>query len=91
MKPGNLGFTLLTHDTREIDALHARLKVFGATIVTPPTAISGDGKPYRMMLAKGPNEEMFEFTDFSPVKKRAAKKKPKAKAKTKRPGKRARR
>lgn len=65
MKPGNLGFSLLTHDTDEIDALHARLKKFGAEIVTPPTPIAGDGKPYRMMMAKGPNEEMFEFTDFS--------------------------
>jgi hypothetical protein len=82
----------LTHDTDDIDALHARLKEFGAEIVTPPTSIAGDGKPYRMMMAKGPNEEMFEFTDFSrtraarPAKKKAAKKtkmssKKKAKAK----------
>lgn len=93
MKPGNLGFTLLTHDTDEIDALHGRLKKFGAKIVTPPTVISGDGKPYRMMLVKGPNEEMFEFTDFSPLKaaakpkktaaKKPARKKTKAKSKPK--------
>ncbi len=87
MKPGHLGFTLLTHDTDEIDALHGRLKAFGAKIVTPPTTISDDGRPYRMMLVQGPNEEMFEFTDFSkmkPVKPKArAKKTPRPKAKTK--------
>jgi len=80
MKPGNLGFTLLTHDTKEIDALHGRLKKFGAKIVTPPTVISGDGKPYRMMMVKGPNEEMFEFTDFSRIKAATPKKKPAKKA-----------
>ena len=81
MKPGHLGFTLLTHDTREIDALHSRLKKFGASIVTPPTTITGDGKPYRMMMVKGPNEEMFEFTDFSPIKAASRPKKKTAKRK----------
>jgi len=62
MKPGHLGFSLLTHDAKNLDELHQKLRVFGAEIVTPPTLITEDGKPYKMMLAKGPNEEMFEFT-----------------------------
>ena len=88
MKPGNLGFSLLTHDTKNIDELHQKLRVYGSEIVTPPTLITDDGKPYKMMMAKGPNEEMFEFTQvvavpskgqMAPVKKAVAKKtKPKA-------------
>jgi hypothetical protein len=62
MKPGHLGFSLLTHDTTNIDQLHHKLRVYGAKVVTPPTLITDDGKPYQMMMAKGPNEEMFEFT-----------------------------
>ena len=62
MKPGKLGFSLLTHDTDDLDALYNRLSGMGYAIVQPPIEIKGDGAPYRMMLVKGPNEEMFEFT-----------------------------
>jgi catechol 2,3-dioxygenase-like lactoylglutathione lyase family enzyme len=98
MKPGHLGFSLLTHDTDDINALYTQLRAIGAEIVTPPTQIEGDGAPYRMMLAKGPNEELFEFVQAGAgpvaaaartarpkrtVQKAAAKAKPKAKAKVK--------
>ncbi len=63
MQPGKLGFSLLTHDTGDLDALHGRLKDMNYEIVQAPTEISGDGDAYRMMLVKGPNEEMFEFTE----------------------------
>ena len=92
MKPGNLGFSLLTHDAKNLDDLQQKLRVFGAEIVTPPTLITDDGKPYKLMLAKGPNEEMFEFTQavavpskgrLAPVAKaKTNKAKPKAKKKT---------
>jgi len=62
MRPGHLGFSLLTHDTADLDELHRKLKDFGLEIVTLPTNIKGDGDSYRMMLARGPNEELFEFT-----------------------------
>jgi catechol 2,3-dioxygenase-like lactoylglutathione lyase family enzyme len=62
MKPGKLGFSLLTHDTDDLDALHERLGSMGYEIVQPPVDIKGDGDPYRMMMVRGPNEEMFEFT-----------------------------
>ncbi|MCB2106623.1 MAG: VOC family protein [Rhodobacteraceae bacterium] len=81
MKPGNLGFTLLTHDTKDIVALHRKLKAARAKVITPPTLITDDGKPYMTMLAQGPNEEMFEFTQA--VKAPAAKPKAKKKAKKK--------
>ncbi len=95
MKPGHLGFSLLTHDTDDLDALHTRLRAVGAEIVTPPTLIKGDGAAYRVMLAKGPNEEMFEFVQVADapvvktkkvVKSKAtpkAKSAPKAKTKSK--------
>jgi len=63
MKPGKLGFSLLTHDTDNIDEMHRRLSDMGYEIFKPPTLIKGDGDAYRMMLVKGPNEEMFEFTE----------------------------
>jgi len=86
MKPGHLGFSLLTHDASNLDDLHQKLRVFGSEIVTPPTLITDDGKPYKLMMAKGPNEEMFEFTQSVsvPSKGRArpvSKAKPKARKK----------
>lgn len=89
MKPGHLGFSLLTHDAKNLDELHQKLRVFGSEIVTPPTLITDDGKPYKMMLAKGPNEEMFEFTQsvsvpskgqLAPVRATKPKSTPKTKA-----------
>ena len=53
MRPGNLGFPLMTHKTDDIDDLHDRLKSADVEIVTPPRAIAGDGEPYRCLLAKG--------------------------------------
>ncbi len=63
MKPGKLGFSLLTHDTDDLEALHERLSSMGYEIVQPPVDIKEDGEPYRMMMVRGPNEEMFEFTE----------------------------
>lgn len=63
MRPGHLGFSLLTHDVDDIEALWQRLSAVGASIITPPTLIE-DASPYKMMLAEGPNEELFEFTEF---------------------------
>ncbi|MFL2770125.1 MAG: VOC family protein [Rhodospirillaceae bacterium] len=62
MKPGKLGFSLLTHDTKDLDALHRRLSTMGYEIIQTPTEISGDGNKYGLMMVRGPNEEMFEFT-----------------------------
>jgi catechol 2,3-dioxygenase-like lactoylglutathione lyase family enzyme len=61
MRPGRLGFSLLTHPARDLDALHARLERAGHAILTPPTVVDWNGTPRRLMLAEGPNEELFEF------------------------------
>ncbi len=59
MQPGHLGFSCLTHETDELDTLRGRLDP--DAIVTPPTSIADEQGTYRMMLVRGPNEEMFEF------------------------------
>ena len=59
MQPGNLGFSMLIHETDELDALHGRLN--SGAVVTPPTLIRDPDGDYRVMLARGPNEELFEF------------------------------
>ena len=59
MRPGHLGFSLLSHETDEMDALHGRLDE--NVVVTPPTSIVDPEGDYRVMLVRGPNEEMFEF------------------------------
>lgn len=61
MKPGNLGFSLLTHETDNINQLHKRLSKMGFTIIKSPSEVESKGLFYQHMLVKGPNEEMFEF------------------------------
>ncbi len=61
MKPGHLGFSLLSHSTPDIDALAGRIEAAGYPIMTKPTEIERDGKTETVMLACGPNEELFEF------------------------------
>jgi catechol 2,3-dioxygenase-like lactoylglutathione lyase family enzyme len=56
--PGKLGFSLLTHDCDDLDALQSRLVELGARILVPPCAVDD----YRLMLVEGPNCEVFEFT-----------------------------
>jgi catechol 2,3-dioxygenase-like lactoylglutathione lyase family enzyme len=63
MRPGHLGFSLFSHDCTGIDGFHARLVQAGAQIVTPPTNVERPDGAARIMLVKGPNEEMFEFVD----------------------------
>jgi catechol 2,3-dioxygenase-like lactoylglutathione lyase family enzyme len=61
MRPGRLGFSLLTHATDDLDALHVRLERAGHAILTPPTVVDWNGTRRRVLLAEGPNEELFEF------------------------------
>jgi len=61
MRPAHLGFSLLTHETDDLDALHRALLAGGHGVLTPPTPVSGWPGDRRVMLAEGPNEELFEF------------------------------
>lgn len=63
MRPGHLGFSLLTHFAPDLDALSASLRAAGAPIPTPPAEAEWNGARRRIMLAGGPNEELFEFVE----------------------------
>jgi catechol 2,3-dioxygenase-like lactoylglutathione lyase family enzyme len=63
MHPGNLGFVMLTHHTQDLDALHRALAGAGHDIVTPPTEVAIGTDSRRLMLVRGPNEELFEFAE----------------------------
>lgn len=63
MRPGHLGFSLLTHLADDLDALHARLQAAGHGVFQPPVEIEWNGARRRVLLAHGPNEELFEFVE----------------------------
>jgi hypothetical protein len=63
MRPGRLGFSLMTHATPRLDALHASLAAGGYRILTPPTRVRRNYGAERVLLAEGPNEELFEFVE----------------------------
>jgi len=63
MKPGNLGFSLLTHETDNIHQLHKRLSEMGFVIIKRPSKVESRGLFYQHMLVEGPNEELFEFIE----------------------------
>jgi catechol 2,3-dioxygenase-like lactoylglutathione lyase family enzyme len=63
MHPSRLGVALYTHGTQDLAALHARLRAGapgnGARVEVEPRVVDG----VRCMLVRGPNEELFEFTE----------------------------
>lgn len=63
MRPGHLGFSLMSHACDDLDALARRLGAGGFAIVAPPTRIRTDHDERRVLLVKGPNEELLEFTE----------------------------
>lgn len=61
MRPGRLGFSLLTHRCADVDALVEKAEGAGYPAFTPVTSIPFDGEQRRIALIGGPNEELFEF------------------------------
>ncbi len=57
MHPRRLGVALYTHGSSDLAALEHRVRAAGAVIVQAP-ADAGD---CRVLLVRGPNEELFEF------------------------------
>jgi catechol 2,3-dioxygenase-like lactoylglutathione lyase family enzyme len=57
MHPKRLGVGLFTHRTRDLEQLYANLVSIGARIELPPTELAHE----RVLLVRGPNEELFEF------------------------------
>lgn len=63
MRPQHLGFVMLTHHTRRLDALHRALAAAGHAVLTPPVTVHDGDRTRRLMLVRGPNEELFEFVE----------------------------
>jgi catechol 2,3-dioxygenase-like lactoylglutathione lyase family enzyme len=61
MRPGHLGLSLFCHETDDLDALARTLPALGGTIVTPPMRVATSAGARRVMLVRGPNEELLEI------------------------------
>ena len=61
MWPGKLGVVLYSHATEDVDQLHGTLAAGGYEIVTAPTTVTLPVGERRLLLVRGPNEELFEF------------------------------
>ena len=59
MHPRHLGVALFHHETVDLDGLHAQLRRIGANVLAAPQQVDAE----RVMLVRGPNEELFEFTE----------------------------
>ncbi len=58
------GIYLFTLSCPDLDALEARLGELEAEVVTRPTHVAlGNGTPTRILLARGPNQELLEFVE----------------------------
>jgi len=64
MRPGQIGVNLFSVRCEDLDVLEPRLRASGAEILARPTHVAlGNGAPARVMLARGPNMELFEFIE----------------------------
>jgi catechol 2,3-dioxygenase-like lactoylglutathione lyase family enzyme len=64
MRPGNLGIALFSTRCPGLETLRDRLTAAGQTEYLPILHVAlGDGIPARVMLARGPNGELFEFIE----------------------------
>lgn len=65
MRPGRLGFSLMSHACDDLDTLAQRLGAGGFAVVAPPTLVRTDHDERRVLLARGPDEELLEFIQTS--------------------------
>lgn len=64
MRPGNLGICLFSSRCPNLEALRERLQAGGVREHLPISHVAlGDGMPARVMFARGPNGELFEFVE----------------------------
>lgn len=62
MRPGRLGFSLFSHEAADLDRLARKIPSTGGEILTPATRVETGRGVRRLLLARGPNEEAFEFS-----------------------------
>jgi hypothetical protein len=66
MSVGQVGFNLITVRCDDLDELEKRLDAIGIAPITRPTHVGmPSGYPGRVMLAPGPNGELFEFDEIT--------------------------
>jgi extradiol dioxygenase family protein len=53
----------MTHATDDLDALCARVREAGFAVFQAPVRVRWADGERRIMLVRGPNEEMFEFRE----------------------------
>jgi catechol 2,3-dioxygenase-like lactoylglutathione lyase family enzyme len=64
MRPGNVGVSLFSTRCADLEGLRERLQAAGLATHLPILHVAlGDGMPARVMLARGPNGELFEFIE----------------------------
>jgi catechol 2,3-dioxygenase-like lactoylglutathione lyase family enzyme len=64
MRPGNVGVSLFSTRCPDLEGLRERLQQAGLAPHLPILHVAlGDGMPARVMLARGPNGELFEFIE----------------------------
>jgi catechol 2,3-dioxygenase-like lactoylglutathione lyase family enzyme len=64
--PGRLGVALATCPCQDLDAVEQRLAAIGIEPVTRPTHVGlPAGRPGRVMLVRGPADELFELFDLT--------------------------
>lgn len=68
MRPGLLGFSLYSHRIDNLDGLSERFTAGGAELAMAARRVP-DGAPAgtRRLLARGPNDELFEFIETGPA------------------------
>lgn len=65
IRPGQSGFNLMTLSTPQLDAIAERLESAGIEALTPPTHVGlPNGRPGRVMLVRGPDQELIELYEI---------------------------
>ncbi len=64
MAPGRLGINLFSLPCEDLDALEGQLRALDVEIKTRPTHVAlGNGTPARIMLMRGPSQELLELIE----------------------------
>ena len=61
MRPGHLGFSLLSHRAADPKAAAQKTADAGFAVFTPPTVVEIAGQRREIVIIQGPNEELLEL------------------------------
>lgn len=63
MRPGRLGFSLMSHAVDNLDAAHERARALGIRVLVDPVSVDYVDGMSRIMLIEGPSGECFELVE----------------------------